>query len=173
MGIHDCVIPAGMPPFRLRSKPKPKQIKVSFWAYKKRCSVILTAIPRLPSSCGSSRSTLPLIAAIEPDPFNSRTIKLICDRSLILHGIRRKRPEELRFSTRQSRLTISPSRSMPHTLAGIESLRRGLALRSRPLFRKVETSGLKNGRCPSRTSLALCSNTAAILGETSFNLNLG
>ena len=146
---------------------------MSFWAYKKRCSVILTAIPRLPSSCGSSRSTLPLIAAIEPEPFNSRTTKLICDRSLILHGIRRKSPDELRFSTQQSRLTISPSRSMPHTLAGKESLRRGLALRSRPLFRKVETNGLRKGRCPSRTSFALCSKTAAMLGDTSFDLKLG
>ena len=122
-------------------------------------------MPRLPSSCGSSRSTLPLIAAIEPEPFNSRTTKLIRDRSLILHGIRRKRPEELIFSTRQSRLTISPSQSMPHTLAGKQSLSRGLSLRSRPLLGKLQTSGLRKGRCPSSTSLALCSNTAAIRGK--------
>jgi len=140
MGIHNRVIPAANAPLSTKEQTEAETDKACFWAYKKLCSVILTAIPRLPSSCGSSRSTLPLIAAIEPDPFNSRTIKLICDRSLILQGIRRKRPEELRFSTRQSRLTISPSRSMPHTLAGKESLRRGLTLRSRPLFRKVETS---------------------------------
>src|SRR5690349_3020950 len=116
--------------------------KDNYQAYRKRCSVILTAIPRLPSSCDSSRRTLPRIAAVEPEPFNSRTTRLICDFSLILWGTFKKRPEALRLMTWQSRLTISSSLSMPHTLAGNESVRRGLALRSRfPWLRNVETRG--------------------------------
>ena len=148
--------------------------KANCWAtYKKRCSVILTAMPRLPSRCGSSRNTFPRIAAIAPEPFNSRTTKLICDRSWILQGIRTKSPEELRLSTRQSRLTISPSLSIPHTRAGNESVRRGLPLRSRvSLVKNVDAMGLRNWRCPSRTSLALCSNTAAT-GDLSSITKLG
>jgi len=71
---HACVIP-GVGRF-------PQEHPKENCRYKKQCSVIFTAIPRLPSSSASSRRTFPLIAAITPEPLINRTTKLICEETL-------------------------------------------------------------------------------------------
>src|SRR5258705_8816519 len=102
---------------------------------RKQYSVIITATPRLPHFSGSSRITLPLIAAVAPSfgPLRRCTTKLISENDLICHGILRYKPEALILSRAPSRPKASCSISTPQNRAGNEWDKRESLRRSRLL----------------------------------------